>query len=173
MSHLSRSNIVETLCWLAFAAAAYVFSFEFDRDIEIYEFGAVGWPRAVILLIVFAALCQCFQAWRGFDQSANAATIQSEKQSVKDKLRVLLLIGTPIVYASLLDISGFYFTTPFFIFFYLMLNGERRILWLIGVTLFIYCFIVLVFTKLLYVGLPIGYAHPFYDFSNWLLVLIR
>ena len=29
------------------------------------------------------------------------------------------------------------------------------------------------FTRFLYVGLPVGYWPGFYDFSNWLVVLIR
>lgn len=174
MTRLSRGDLIEAAFWLGFAALAYSFSFRFDQAIEIYKFGAAAWPRVIILLIVVAALCQLYTAARGDDDSP-LIELDEERvvRSTADYWRILAILALPIIYASLLDISGFYFTTPIFILLYLLVNGERRLLQLIGVTLFIYVFILIVFTKLLYVGLPIGYAHPFYEFSNWLLVLIR
>ncbi|MEM7222232.1 MAG: tripartite tricarboxylate transporter TctB family protein [Pseudomonadota bacterium] len=176
MARLSRGQVLEVAFWLAFAVLAYAFSFGFDREIEIYKFGAAGWPRVVIALIVVAALFQLFQAWRDGKTKAEPAAAKAapdQARSRSDMIRIALVLGLPVAYAALLDISGFYFTTPIFIVAYLWLNGERRIGWLIGVPLGIYCFLLLVFTRLLYVGLPIGYVSPFYEFSNWLLVLIK
>lgn len=173
MSRVSRSDVIELIFWLAFAGLAYAFSFRFSQEIEIYKFGASAWPRAIILLIAIAAILQFIQAKQNTDPATTTKNEAFEARSRAELVRITLLLATPIIYAALLDISGFYFTTPIFIFIYLLLNGERRIGWLIGVTVFIYAFILIVFTKLLYVGLPIGYVSPFYDFSNWLLVLIR
>ena len=44
---------------------------------------------------------------------------------------------------------------------------------MLGVTLGIYAGLVLLFGRLLYINLPVGNWHPFYDISNWLLVVIR
>ena len=173
MARLSRGQLLEVGFWLAFAALAYAFSFAFDRSIEIYRFGASGWPRVVIALIVAAALLQLYQSWRQGPPKEVVESASDETKNRSDMIRVGFVLGIPVVYAALLDISGFYFTTPIFIVAYLWLNGERRVGWLIGVPVFIYCFLLLVFTRLLYVGLPIGYVRPFYDFSNWLLVLIK
>ena len=173
MSRLSRGQVLEVAFWLAFAGLAYAFSFGFDREIEIYRFGASGWPRVVIALIVVAALLQLYQSWRQGPAKETAQQASGETSSRADLIRVAFVLGLPVLYAALLDVSGFYFTTPIFIVAYLWLNGERRIGWLIGVPIFIYAFVLLVFTRLLYVGLPIGYVRPFYDFSNWLLVLIK
>ena len=177
MARLTLGQILEVAFWLCFAALAYLSSYSFDREIEIYKFGASGWPRVVILLIAVAAICQLIQAWRagpGPDAGRSAsATDPAETRSAAHTLRIALVLGIPVAYAALLDVSGFYFTTPIFILIYLWLNGERRIGWLIGLPLLIYGFLLLVFTRLLYVGLPIGYVQPFYDFSNWLVVMIR
>lgn len=175
MAGVLRGRWVEAISWIGFAALAFIFSFKFDRDIEIYRFGASGWPRVLIVLIVLAALAQLFLGQR--EQQAGsgpAAEPDSDAEiSLKDRVRIALVLGLPVLYAALLDISGFYFTTPIFITAYLYLNGERRIAWLIGIPVFICAVLLLVFTKLLYVGLPIGYVSPFYEFSNWLLVLIK
>ena len=56
MSKLKVSHIVETSVWIVIIAVFFAFSFEFDQEIEIYIFGATGWPRAVLgilLLVVF------------------------------------------------------------------------------------------------------------------------
>ena len=173
MGRLSRSEIIEAGFWLGFALLAFAFSFDFNREIEIYEFGASGWPRVVILLIAVAALCQVGQSLRDGRKGAVQMAEALPERRLEDNLRIAAVLGLPVLYAALLDISGFYFTTPIFILAYLWLNGERRLPWLIGVPLVLYAFLLTVFTRLLYIGLPIGYVRPFYDFSNWLLVLIK
>jgi hypothetical protein len=173
MARLSRSQMIEAGFWLGFSVLAYAFSFDFDREIEIYRFGASGWPRAVILLIALAAIAQIVQALRDGAKGAAQMAEAVPQRRLEDNLRIAAVLGLPVLYAALLDVSGFYFTTPIFIVAYLWLNGERRLAWLIAVPLLLYAFLLTVFTRLLYIGLPIGYVRPFYDFSNWLLVLIK
>lgn len=173
MGRLSRGQIIEAGFWFGFAVLAFAFSFDFNRDIEIYRFGASGWPRAVILLIAVAALCQVVQSMRDGRKGAVQMAEAVPQRRLEDSLRISAVLGLPVLYAALLDVSGFYFTTPIFIVAYLWLNGERRLPWLIAVPLLLYAFLLTVFTRLLYIGLPVGYVRPFYDFSNWLLVLIK
>ncbi len=56
--NLSVGHVVEVLLWLLLAALLYAWSFDFDREIEIYKFGASAWPRVIILLIAIAAIGQ-------------------------------------------------------------------------------------------------------------------
>jgi hypothetical protein len=44
---------------------------------------------------------------------------------------------------------------------------------LILVPVLIYGVITLLFTRVLYVGLPIGYWPGFYDFGNWAVIILR
>jgi hypothetical protein len=44
---------------------------------------------------------------------------------------------------------------------------------LILVPLVIYGVITVIFTRVLYVGLPIGYWQGFYDFGNWVVNSLR
>lgn len=181
MTSLTRGQIFEVVFWIGFAALAYYFSFEFDQEIEIYIFGASGWPRVVIALIVLAALCQLIQdlVRQKQTKAEPAAQAPSAKPDLpRDEqrayvIRMAAVMTLPVAYALVLDYSGFYVTTPFFIALYLYVTGERRPRMLIAVPIIIYLLLLFFFTKLLYVGLPVGYTSPFYEISNWLLVLLQ
>lgn len=181
MNKLTTSQWLEVAFWLVFAGLAYVFSFNFSRDIEMYKFGAAGWPRVLIFLIVAAAIGQLIQLLRGreVDARAVAAGNQSNiadaagRHDTASIIRMGLTLALPLVYAGLLNYTGYYFTTPLFLAGYLYLIGERRVKWLVVVPLVIWVVLTILFTRFLYVGLPVGYWPGFYDFSNWLIVLIR
>lgn len=64
MRNLKISDLVEAGLWLALALFLFIYSFDFNRDIEIYKFGASAWPRALLLLLVIAALGQLYQTWK-------------------------------------------------------------------------------------------------------------
>ena len=179
MGNLTRGQWIEGGAWVVFAILAFVFSFDFDKEIEIYRFGASGWPRAVILLIALAAVAQVFHEVRVSRTKPDAARhaevpeVFEGKASAATHWRVAVTLALPLIYAALLEYTGFYFTTPLFIAAFLLITGERRLWWILGVTFGIYAVLVFCFGKLLYINLPVGYVRPFYDFSNWLLVLIR
>lgn len=174
---MTKGELFEVAFWLAFAAGAFALTFKFDQEIEIYEFGANGWPRAVIILIALAAVGQLFHDVRarlargaGGEKRAPAP---AGARGGDYALRIGAILVTPFVFAFLLDSVGFYSLAPFFIGAFLYIGGERRWKRLVGISLFIYALALLFFAKLLFVGLPTGNWHPFYDFSNWLLVMIR
>ena len=180
MGRLAPGKLIEAAFWLGFALFAYAFSFSFEREIEIYRFGASGWPRVVILLLVVAALAQLAQSLlrpEAPTETTEAGPGPSDDAAASGSsgylIRVFLTLILPLAYASILDYTGFYVTTPVFLVLYLFVVGERRLKFLILVPLVIYLLLLLFFTKLLFVNLPVGNWHPFYDVSNWLLVLLR
>jgi hypothetical protein len=176
MSRLTPGQWFEVAVWIAFAAFAYALSFNFDREIEMYKFGAAGWPRVVILLIAFAAVGQLFQ-----DLKAGQPAVQRESGNSGNLLehgpqfyvRMGITLALPLIYASLLNGTGYYFTTPLFLAAYLYMTGVHQVRPLILVPLVIYVVVTFIFTRILYVGLPVGYWPGFYDFSNWLITVIR
>ncbi|HIC07843.1 MAG TPA: tripartite tricarboxylate transporter TctB family protein, partial [Candidatus Lambdaproteobacteria bacterium] len=64
-----------------------------------------------------------------------------------------------------------YSATPVFIALTIMLLGEKRIKWVLGITLFIYLVLILLFMVILNAPLPQGNISPFYDFSAFMLTL--
>lgn len=186
LQHLSKGGVFELIFWLVLAALGFYFSFEFDRKIEFYRFGAANWPRAILILIVMAALGQWWTHRRSallsdLALTANQASAPEEQGAVAAAperrigvgVRLAITFGLPLLYAALWEQVGFYVLTPVFLIAYLYLTGERRLQWLIGAPLVIFGALTFIFTRLLYVGLPVGNWRPFYDISNWLVALLR
>ena len=171
----------EAAFWIALAVVAFAMTFQFDQPIEIYEFGAAGWPRVVLVLMFAAAVGQLWmqRRQRRRPSSGNGRNCDDPlPMRASGDVRVVsprlaAIFGLPVAYAALLDYVGFYFVAPVLCVGYLYTTGERHWGRIIGITLFIYALLLTVFVKIFYVGLPIGYVSPFYDFSNWLLVTIR
>jgi uncharacterized membrane protein HdeD (DUF308 family) len=164
----------ELLVWVVLAAGAYALSFEFEQPISGYRLGATAWPRMIIALIVIVALVQfairLSNAMRDPEaESGPGYWGQFMGSGVGANIKVGLAFGLPVLYAVLLPGTGFYLTTPLFLMAYLYLLGERRWPYLVGVALFIYGLMVLIFTTLFYVALPVGNWPVFYDINNWLL----
>ncbi len=176
MGRLSPGQWFEVGIWLLVAGAAYGFSLQFDRDIEMYRFGAAGWPRVVIVLILLGAIGQFLQDLRKGPEDAPTEPSGLGGIARLDPrflLRMGLTLALPLVYASLLQGMGFYFLTPLFLAAYLYLTGEHRVIPLIAVPLGIFAVVTFIFTRLLYVGLATGYWPGFYDFGNWFVVFAR
>ncbi|MBE9558174.1 MAG: tripartite tricarboxylate transporter TctB family protein [Proteobacteria bacterium] len=176
MGKLTSGQWTEIAIWLSVAGLAFGYSFEFDREIDGYLFGASGWPRAIIAMIFLGAAGQFVQDLRKAKTdpvSDPGYFSQFSEHGAYFIIRMGLTLALPLVYAMLLQGMGYYFLTPFFLGFYLYLTGERRATMLIFVPLSIYGVITVIFTRVLYVGLPIGYWPGFYDFGNQVVILLR
>jgi hypothetical protein len=168
----------ELAVWLVLGGGAYVLSFEFAEPVSTYRFGATGWPRAIVALILIVALVQfamrLARALRDPDAEPSPRFwSQFFSSGARANIAVGLAFGLPVLYVALLRGTGFYLTTPLFLMAYLYLLGERRWAYLVGVALVVYALMVLVFTTLLYVPLPVGNWPLFYDINNWLLEAYR
>lgn len=173
---ITRGELLEVAFWLAFAAAAFALSFRFDQEIEIYKFGATGWPRVVVVLIVLGALGQLLHDIKTrLAQGADRVVARAVRPAAEPgyAVRIAAILVAPFIFAFLLENVGFYTLAPFFVAAFLYIGGERRWGRIVGISLFIYALMIVLFAKLLFVGLPVGNWHPFYDFSNWLLVLLQ
>ena len=175
MRKLPRGQWIEISFWMFFTVSAFALTFGFDRTVDMYKFGAAGWPRIIIAVVFFAALGQLLQSlFKKEDPNDTSVTdVVSEERHEPLGLSMWLMLGIPLVYALTVESLGFYFTTPFFLFAYLYLTGERRWKLLIGVSLGIYLFLSILFTKFLYVGLPTGNLPGFYDFGSWVVEILQ
>ncbi len=169
-------RVVEGLIWLGFAALAFALTFEFDRPLRGYEFGATGWPRFMILMIAFGAggllISRILKAKpsnvnsgtssnnsltnsEGADDRGVGAT--ADLRQVLDPKR-LLTFGLPIVYVLAMQQFGFLFVSPFFLVAYMYLFGYRRWSTLIWVNVMIYALVLLIFVRILYTAFPPGHG---------------
>ena len=164
--------------WMVFAGLAWYFSYDFSREVRGYRYGADTWPRLVIILMAIAATGQLVSVWRqaaqdGADADQGGLLDRLLDTQLAPAARMGFLLLLPIVYALLLEKTGFYFTTPVFLALYLLVSGERRWSRVLLIPLIISGAITLLFTRYLYMSLPVGYWPGFYDFSNWLVVFLR
>ena len=237
MGNLRVGHLVEAGIWLGLACVLLVYSFEFEREIEIYKYGASAWPRAIIALMVIAALGQLVWQWRrgdgegqgmlgaAADEGAESAAREAGHTSVrfyahtglllivpfaymrvpawiaqvlsleKDGLHIVKLIvaalavgvfialmarnkvgamlALPILFAALLQDLGFYALAPVFILGVMYLMGERRVRWMVPLTVVLYGIMLLLFLNLLYVGLPTGNISPFYEYGTWVVKVLQ
>lgn len=165
-------NGLELAIWLALGLTAFALTFQFSAELGSYRWGAASWPRAIIVILLVFAVAQFVLSLRL--QPAEEETGERSGIWVRaDHLQLLFIFALPLIYIALLPKTGFYIATPIFLIAFMRLLGERRWRYLLGVTLFIYILVNLVFTKLFYVALPTGTWPGFYDFSNWFIVLIR
>ena len=180
MHKLLAGHWFESSFWILLAVAAYAYSYEFDRGVEMYKFGAAGWPRVIIILTFVAAIGQLIHQLLARSESDTvsgidipATAVAPPDHATSSYVRLGMILGLPIVYSAFLEHTGFYFTTPIFLVAYLFVTGERRPVWLIAVPALIFLLVSVIFTRLLYIGLPIGYWPGFYDMGNWFVVLLR
>lgn len=174
MGKLTPIHLVETSVWLILAIVFFVFSFEFDQEIEIYQFGATGWPRAILGMLVVVTLGNLYHQIRhGSDAQAGRVGITDDETPVYSGLgavaNLIAILLLPFAYALSLKPAGFYATTPVFIVLVILLLGERRLNWIIGITLLIYILLMVLFMIVLNAPLPQGNVSPFYDISAFML----
>jgi hypothetical protein len=237
MGKLRKGHLVEAALWLGLCLFLYVFSFEFDKPIEIYKFGASAWPRAIILLIAIAALGQLYHQWRygdeassqmlgaALDDGTEEAAHEAHHETLKWYMSTIGLLAIPFVYmrvpdwiaagfgfektglhltriivaailvsivvyfvrhhrvrvalmlplffAALMEDFGFYALAPFFIIGVMYVFGERRPKHMAVITAVLMGVLLLLFVKILFVGLPVGNIRPFYDFGSWVVTVLQ
>jgi hypothetical protein len=175
---LKRSHMIETAIWLSIFVIFFAFSFTFNQPIEIYKFGATGWPRVILLLLLLATIGNflylrkhgsAVQKGRvGIADDGDDGVDYSDMRNLAKLAGILL---TPFLFAMLLKPVGFYFATPFFIVLVIMLFGERRWKRILGVTVLIYLILLGLFMVVLNAPLPQGNVSPFYDVSAFILTI--
>ena len=168
---------IEWALWMALALIAYNITFVFDKPVEGYRYGATGWPRAILIAIMIGATFQLIFRYFHWEESAVPEGDTSDA-SLASRLwppnwRLVAIFVLPIAYLWLVARTGFYVTTPIFIIAYLVALGVRSVKVFLTVTLVVYGLILLIFTRLFYVALPVGSWQGFYDMNNAIIVAVR
>lgn len=109
MNRLKTSHIVEVAFWLALVLFFFYHSYEFDKDIEIYKYGASSWPRAILLLIALAAIGQVFDQRKNGDKASSNTMAAAHEDTAQETeyggLRwyagTFLLLLLPFIYMIL------------------------------------------------------------------------
>ena len=177
MSNLNKGHIAETLAWLSVVLVFYLFSFEFDQEIEIYRYGATGWPRSILIILLLVTLGNLLHTYKkGSGTQKGRVGISDDQEKISydsfdSIIKLIAILFLPLIYSISLKPVGFYSATPFFIAMIIYLLGENRIKWIFSITIFIYFLLILLFMVVLNAPLPQGNMSPFYDFSAFMLTI--
>ena len=176
MGQLGKSHMIETVVWSLIAVIFFGYTFEFNQPIEIYKFGATGWPRVIILLLMLVTLGNLYHHFKngsaiqkgrvGIAETDDSPTDYSNPATLA---KIIAILFTPFLFAYLLKPVGMYSAAPFFIAAVIWLFGERRWKWIISITILIYAILLGLFVVTLNAPLPQGNVSPFYDFSGFIL----
>ncbi len=175
MGKHKNSDTIEAVFWLSLAALFFAVSFNFNQPIEIYKFGATGWPRVILALIILVAVGNFYHAFKNGSEAqkgrvgANEEAEKVEYSSLSQYVKTSWLLILPLFYAISLKPVGFYAGTPFFIALIMMAWGETRFRFILYNTLLIYGLLILLFMVVLNAPLPQGNVTPFYDVSAFML----
>lgn len=109
MSKLKTSHYVEAAFWLILVLFFFVYSFEFDKEIEIYKYGATLWPRTILLLIALAAIGQFFDQRKNGDKASSSTMatahagpdLAPEHSGLAWYTSTFILLAIPFVYMNL------------------------------------------------------------------------
>ncbi len=171
--------VVEWAIWIAILAWVFWQTQRFDREIAQYAFGAAGWPRALCIAAALGATGQLIyriaEIRRGRAGRPESATPEAEvpRPSLWQRAKHLPIFIFPLIYLYVVPSIGFYVATPFFILGLLLILEVRSPLTLLGVTSVIYGLVLLLFTRLFYVALPVGRIEAFYDINNAIIGIAR
>ena len=176
LGQLTKAHLVEGAAWSLIVVVFFGYSFEFNQSIEIYKFGATGWPRVILLLLLVVTAGNFYYQFRhgsaiqkgrvGIAETDESETDYSDPATL---LKVAGVLLTPFIFAYLLKPVGMYSGAPVFIALVIYLFGERRWKWILGITLLIYAILLGLFVVVLNAPLPQGNVSPFYDFSGFIL----
>ncbi len=147
----------------------------FSQPMGEFLFGADGWPKVVLLLLLLGASAQT--ASDLIKQSAantkreDTATPSSSKSM--SWYQVAAVFCLPLVYVFLMRRLGFFLATPLFVLAYLWTLEVRRWQSLAAVTLTVFAVVLLVFVRFFYVALPVGSWEWAYAINNEIVSLVR
>ena len=175
MGKLSRPDIFEAVFWLLISVIFFVVSFSFNQPIEIYKFGATGWPRVILILMALVSLGNFYHAYSKGSKAQEGRVGAKENDepieytSIGQYFKTGMVLMLPLVYALSLKPVGFYSGTPIFIALIMIAWGERRVRFILINTILIYAILIVLFMLVLNAPLPQGNMSPFYDISAFML----
>ena len=144
----------------------YFESMKFEGH-EVYgKLGPAYWPKFLLICLMALSFLVAVDAFR--ERKKRDSEKEETSKVDSGKVRFFFAIGFIVLYLILMQIFGFIILTPLFLIAFMYLLGERKKIWLFGVSIGITILIIFAFTKAMYVPLPRGqwiflkFSHLFY-----------
>lgn len=163
----------EWCLWIAIALVGFHFTGEFDEELDVYKWGATGWPRVVLFGLGAGASLQLLLHLRTRRKRPTVPDLPDDLRPKFVQPRLLVVFALSLLFLYLIPMTGFYVTTPAYLLVLLWLLEVRSLKAILLTITIIMAVILLLFTRYLYVALPVGNWPGFYDANNWIVVTAR
>lgn len=174
---ISSNAVIEWAVWMTLAISAFLITYEFDRPVEGYLYGATGWPRFIIVAIMVGATLQFLFKIMNITSEKDVihyiVEFDTSRANLLKILRTLGIFAVPLIFLWFLPRAGFYLTTPIFIVTYMLILGVKSWKPLLIVPCIVHGLVLFFFTRVFYVALPVGNWDLFYDWNNTIISLVR
>ena len=109
----ATGHYVEAAIWLSVVVFLFIQTFNFNQEIEIYRYGAASWPRAILLLMGFAAIGQLIfnrtranshttsKLAQAMDEGTGDQAAESGTTGLRWYLHTAFLLALPFIYINL------------------------------------------------------------------------
>ncbi len=172
--------------WCLLVALLWQQTDHFDQPMSEFLFGADGWPKVVLLLLLLGASAQMANDLLKHNKKGQppkqdtTATQEITQKGTKipspsrlSWYQVVAVFCLPLLYVFLMRRIGFFLATPLFIVTYLWTLEVRRWHNLFAVTLVVLSLVLFLFVRLFYVALPVGSWEWAYAINNFIVALVR
>lgn len=172
---MKRSGpILEWLLWIAIAAVAISMTGNFNQEIQLYRFGADGWPIVICIGIMIGATGQLANRFLNGDfRNARVGLAGTGGQAGTGMIVRVAIFVLPFLFLFLATRIGAYIATPLFVMALLYLLDVRSPVAAVSVTAIITALLLLVFTRFFFVALPTGRIHFFYEMNVAIIEFAR
>ncbi|MCM3759966.1 tripartite tricarboxylate transporter TctB family protein [Alkalihalobacillus oceani] len=140
----ANHDVLISIFVMGFAVFFFYLTFQFPTG-NPQDMGPAFMPRAYAIMIMILGLLLFFKGLKGGQQTGKKGT----------KL-VLMTIGWLFIYIFFVPIIGFHIMTPIFLFVFLWMVRERRLIPLLAIPLLTTVLIFFFFKQLLNVPIPTG-----------------
>lgn len=140
-------EILLSLVMIVFASAFIFMSSNFPVNVNPVDVGAAAFPKLMALMSIVLAMAIIARSYIKRNENNEAIVIE-------DVYRLVIGIFSLAVYLYIMPIIGYFITTPIYLIFLMALQGNRKIIQMLSVSIGFTLFAYIIFFKILKVFLP-------------------
>ncbi|MGI5059043.1 tripartite tricarboxylate transporter TctB family protein [Treponema pectinovorum] len=152
------ANIVSAIIGMLYSLTAFLMTFTFKEFTNV-PVGPEFFPRILAVALFVCCFILLVSTLLKKDDGQKAPTISPLNKDMQKCLLALLVI---IVYAILWEIVGFIIATPLALFVMMLILGQRKYLFMAGISVAATAVIFLAFKFLLQIEMPMGFLEDLF-----------
>lgn len=162
------SLLLEFILWFGAGLIAFILTFSFDDKIALYRYGANLWPAIIAALLMICITAHCVYNYL----FQHAVQEESDAEEHEPLAKIWPIFAVPAIYVLALPYAGFYVSTLVFLPAYTYIIQREKFLHTLSICLPVVSFLLIIFTKFLFVPFPVGTLPLFYELNSEIVKLL-